>query len=745
MCRQFQHPTIGLACLLLLGTGCAHHDESPSFDQTSAFGQTSELAPIDNGWPRTYENGGQTVVVYQPQIDDWKNDQTQLDFRAATAVTPVGATQPVYGVIVGRADTTADPDSRTVYLTNFVFDVQFPGQPDQKKRQFQTAVQGAISQQSFMTVSLDRILAGLKAEQTRSKPVEVSLAPPPMYYSDSAAILVIFTGEPQFAQVDKTQLEFAVNTNWTILHDPIAKQYYLLDEESWLATSDIKSGKWEPVKTLPPAIYELPATENWDDVRKNLPGKPIKGIPKVIVSTEPAELIVTDGPVKLDPIAGTTLQYTNNPLTPLFYNTADQYYYYLVAGRWFRTRNLSGGGWEAASAQLPDAFAQIPPESPVGFVLASVPGTEQAKDAVLLAEIPHKATININEAKVDVTYNGAPQFVSIQDTSMTYAVNTHYQVIYAAGQYYCCYQGVWFVSPLSTGPWVVCTVVPPVIYTIPPSSPVYNCTYVYVYGSTPTTVVVGYTGGYSGAYVAATGCLMFGAGMIVGASMAHTWGYCGPAFYSYGCSAHYSYAYGSFYRSSSCYGPYGGAGYGAKYNSATGTYSRSAYAYGPHGAASYRQAYNPYTHSYASHAGATNGYKSWGSSVVSHNGQAAWAGHTSNRLGTSGWAETSGGKSVNYRQGPGGSTIARTGNGKTYAGYDGNVYQKSDSGSWQKYNGSSNSWDNVDRSSNSWDKSTSDGLDRDDASRSRGDSNSSSFSGFHGFSGGGFHGGGFRR
>ena len=80
-------------------------------------------------------------------------------------------------------------------------------------------------------------------------------------------------------------------------------------------------------------------------------------------------------------------------------------------------------------------------------------------------------TININEAKVDVTYDGTPQFESIQETSMTYAVNTHYQVIYAAGQYYCCYQGVWFVSPLSNGPWVVCTVVPAVIYTIPPSSP----------------------------------------------------------------------------------------------------------------------------------------------------------------------------------------------------------------------------------------------------------------------------------
>jgi hypothetical protein len=519
---------LGFVGLYVLCAGCAHQDES----QAAAVSQTPALAPLDNGWPRTYEQGGRTVVLYQPQIDDWKSDRTQLDFRAATAVTQAGATRPVYGVVVSRADTSTDLDGRTVYLTSLVFDVQFPGQTDQKKRELQSVVQEVLSQQSYMAVSLDRILTGLKAENMRSRPVEVSLAPPPMYYCDSAAILVIFTGEPKFAPIANTQLEFAVNTNWTILHDLNDKQYYLLDEESWLTTPDIKSGKWEPAKSMPPDVNKLPATENWDDVRKNLPGKPIKDVPRVIISSEPAELIVTDGPVKLEPIVGTTLQYANNPLTPLFFNSADNYYYYLVAGRWFRTRNLSGG-WEAASAQLPGAFAQIPPESPMGFVLASVPGTEQAKDAVLLSQIPHEATIDISKAKVDVVYDGTPQFVSIQDTSMTYAVNTRNQVIYATGQYYCCYQGVWFVSSIATGPWVVCTVVPTLIYTIPPSSPVYNCTYVRVYSSTGSTVVVGYTGGYSGEYVAATGVLMFGAGMIVGASMASSWGHCGPAFYSY--------------------------------------------------------------------------------------------------------------------------------------------------------------------------------------------------------------------
>ena len=43
--------------------------------------------------------------------------------------------------------------------------------------------------------------------------------------------------------------------------------------------------------------------------------------------------------------------------------------------------------------------------------------------------------------------------------------------------------------------------VPPVIYSIPPSSPLHYVTYVYVYRATPQVVYVGYTPGYYSVYV----------------------------------------------------------------------------------------------------------------------------------------------------------------------------------------------------------------------------------------------------
>ena len=58
---------------------------------------------------------------------------------------------------------------------------------------------------------------------------------------------------------------------------------------------------------------------------------------------------------------------------------------------------------------------------------------------------------------------------------------------------------------------MVATSVPPVIYTIPPSNPLYRVTYVEVYGNTATTVTYGYTIGYEMGYVS-NGVVVYGTG-----------------------------------------------------------------------------------------------------------------------------------------------------------------------------------------------------------------------------------------
>jgi hypothetical protein len=415
-----------VALYALLACGCK------SSDQSSA-NQGATLAPqFDLGWPRTFEKNGQQVIFFQPQVLDWANQQ-QIRFRAAVAVSRSGDKEPVYGVINASAETLIDLEPRTAYLYNLQLDIAFPSMDENQARALQAIVQDALPSLAYMPISIDHIIANLKSAKVKRAAVVVNLNPPPIYYFDSPSILVIFNGAPQFKPIEGTELNFAVNTNWDLLQDRKTSRYYLLNGDSWLTASDLLKGVWTPATNLPDDFSKLPNDQNWDAVRKHIPGKPSANAPLVVTSTQPAEMIVTQGQPNLVPIPGTTLQYVSNPKMPLFYNTADGAYYYLVAGRWFSTRNLHSDSWTAASAQLPGEFAKIPRYSPMGYVLASVPGTPEAQDAIVIASIPHEASININDAKVAVIYDGDPQFVPIEGTLMTYAVNTTYQDISVNG------------------------------------------------------------------------------------------------------------------------------------------------------------------------------------------------------------------------------------------------------------------------------------------------------------------------
>src|SRR5262249_46378261 len=158
------------------------------------------------------------------------------------------------------------------------------------------------------------------------------------------------------------------------------------------------------------------------------------------------------------------------------------------------------GPWTFASSDLPEDFAKIPENSPKAHVLSSVPGTVEASDAVMLAQIPTTAVVNKAEAeaKVKVSYDGQPQFKPIEQTSMEYATNTQDKVIKDGDLYYLCFQGVWFMSTTPNGPWKTADSVPKEIYTIPPSSPVYNVTYVTQTSTSPTTVESQTAAGYLG-------------------------------------------------------------------------------------------------------------------------------------------------------------------------------------------------------------------------------------------------------
>jgi len=462
---------------------------------------TCTAAPAWQQWPKqTLTNGGQ-ILMYQPQIETYKGDF--LSARAAVSVTLSLTEEPVFGMVWFEGIAHTDRASRTVDMIDTqVTRVRFPDGITGAAELAQI-LESQIPRWS-LHLSLDEVMTSLAFTEAQSRSSDdLSNEAPVIIFSTVPAFLVVLDGEPVMARVDETDLMRIVNTPFIVLLDTDTRTYYLKAGDAWMKTRDMY-GAWEVASKVPAAAVAIAEDTDVSSARgmKSVP-KPllISEVPAIVIATEPTELVVTDGQPEFQMITGTSLLYVSNTDNDLFLDISTQDMYLLLAGRWF-TASRKEGPWRYIAAEnLPAIFASIPPYSIKGHVLASIPGTDQAMDAVADAYAPRTAAVRRSEAAVTVVYDGPPRFEPITGTTMFYAVNSPYYVILAGGRYYCCDNAVWFVSSGPVGPWIVCDTVPAVIYTIPPACPVYPVRYVYVYHYTPQIVYVGYTPGYAGCYV----------------------------------------------------------------------------------------------------------------------------------------------------------------------------------------------------------------------------------------------------
>ena len=101
------------------------------------------------------------------------------------------------------------------------------------------------------------------------------------------------------------------------------------------------------------------------------------GVPRVVVTTVPTELVVTDRRAAMAPHRqARCCSMSKNTTGNVFKNLNDQQTYVLVTGRWFRAPDLTGPWQYVAGKDLPPDFARIPDDSPKENVKASVPGDD---------------------------------------------------------------------------------------------------------------------------------------------------------------------------------------------------------------------------------------------------------------------------------------------------------------------------------------------------------------------------------
>jgi hypothetical protein len=657
----------------------------------------------DQGWPRQITKPQGTLIYYQPQVDNWADFQ-QLDWRMAISVTAAGG-KAVVGAVAMHGWTSVNAESQMVLISNLtVKNTYFPSLSPTDAASMDQLVRAFVP--ATVWISMHRLVSCVPKPSTPPLDMHLNNDPPQIIVSYQPAILLGVEGQPELAAIPDTKLQYVVNTDWALfVHEK--STYYLLVGDQWLTSGGLQ-GPWSRAAKLPKDMEKVVKEPQWASLKPFIPPQPPSVdsvVPAVYYRNAPAVVMLFDGQPVYTAIPGTQLVYAANTQSYLFVYSPTSQYYYLTAGRWFTSASLQGP-WTFATPSLPADFAQIPPSSPAAQVLQSVPGTEEAKDAVMIAQVPTSITVNpiTAAAQASVTYAGPPEFVPIQGTSMSYATNTAQKVIQVGEQYYLCLQGIWFVSTTPQGPWQTAQSVPQVIYTIPSSSPVYNVTYVTQVAAPDGNVQASYTAGYMGAFVV---------GVAVGAVVASGTGYYYPPYLyhpAYGYPAYYAYphtyGYSSYYHtttgaygvSQTAYGAYGTATRSASYNPYTGTYAHTASASTAYGSAAAGRAYNPYTGASGASVQGSNGYSSWGSSEVSKNGESAYSQHTTTAQGTTGSIQTSsGGKAVGASGAYGNSAAAgKTANGNMYASADGNVYKNTGSG-WQKY-GSNGSWNSVNSS-----------------------------------------------
>ncbi len=465
-------------------------------------------------WPREVQSSLGVITIYQPQLGSYTGNY--LKARAAISISEKENSEPVFGAVWLDCRVTTDRPNRMVYLEDVsVRQMRFPNGADQDTARLADALEAEIPHWE-LAFALDELLGSLETGQKEKENArELDVTPPKIIFRNHPAVLVLIDGEPIITPVEGTSLKRVINTPFFLVQEPTNDLFYLKGGAAWYSAPRI-TGPWKHIEAPPGTVADLADQMNADEEAAGDAEAPdvtpaTGKIPDIVISTEPAELVASDGPMTYSPINGTGLLYVSNTPARMFVEIATQHYYLLASGRWYTAKTLKGPWSYMASNKLPVDFANIPPGSDCDDVLANVSGTLPAKEAILDTQIPQTAEVDRDGTTSDVQYDGDPVFDSIEGTSMEYAVNASTPVIRFGGRFYDCDQGVWFEGPNARGPWRVCINVPDEIYTIPPKYPVYYVRYVRVYSYTPTVVYTGYTSGYTGCYVF-NGSVVYGTG-----------------------------------------------------------------------------------------------------------------------------------------------------------------------------------------------------------------------------------------
>ncbi|MCK5455767.1 MAG: hypothetical protein KAI45_01495, partial [Melioribacteraceae bacterium] len=343
-------------------------------------------------WPREFEKDNSTVTIYQPQVESFKDNF--LEGRMAISIKPKDKDM-VFCAAWFKATMSTDLDARIVTLEKIeIPKIHFPDIDDQKKIDNFSKLLASEIESWDVEMSLDRLTASLgDVEDLKDQSATLNNDPPDIYYRTIPSSLVSIDGDPIVKEIEDSGLEYVVNTAFFIVREKGKSTYYIKGGKFWYQSDDITSG-WKATEKVPSHILKL-AEENMEDTEPDSISASITEPPALIVVTKPSEIILTDGDPDYQSIEGTTLLYVKNTETDILMDINTQKHYTLLAGRWYQSKTLADGDWKFTEpSELPEDFSRIPDSSDMGNVRASIPGTQEAQDALLEQSIPQTASVD---------------------------------------------------------------------------------------------------------------------------------------------------------------------------------------------------------------------------------------------------------------------------------------------------------------------------------------------------------------
>jgi hypothetical protein len=263
-------------------------------------------------WPRTLPVEKGTLVIYQPQLE--RLEGRTLSGRAAVSWEAKGA-PPAFGVVWFDSQVSIDKGARDVqFETVKVTKVRFPNIKPEQESALAKLVETEVPKWDVRS-SLDEIQDAVAVTQREVQTTEQALrsTPPVFVFSNDPAVLLLYDGEPVTRPMEGVSLERVVNTPLFVVRDPVTQRYYLTGGKFWYeATTPL--GPFQPIaapsaavqaflaKNPPPPPQKDPTqTEAEREAEKELADAATTP-PRIVVATQPTELVVFGGPPKYVPV-----------------------------------------------------------------------------------------------------------------------------------------------------------------------------------------------------------------------------------------------------------------------------------------------------------------------------------------------------------------------------------------------------------------------------------------------------------